>query len=60
MVSYPPNFVSKVAEEQWDAGFKAGLQEVLHALKLEDTDAKGSPNEQWIKDFSDKITKKYK
>lgn len=59
MVSYPPNFVSKVAEEQWKEGFKAGVQEVLHALEEQTIDSKGAPNEQWVKDFSAKIAKKY-
>jgi hypothetical protein len=59
MVSYPPNFVSKVADEQWNAGFKAGVREILQAISDESSDSKGAPNEQWVRDFSDKIAKKY-
>ncbi len=62
MVSYPPNFVSKVAEEQWNAGFKAGVQEVLHTFSTEellDASEKGAPNEQWAKAFIEKLSKKY-
>jgi hypothetical protein len=59
MVLYPPNFMSKLAEEKWNEGFKAGVQEVIHALKEQSTDGAGAPNEQWVRDFSEKLEKKY-
>lgn len=59
MVLYPPNFMSKLAEEKWNEGFKAGVQEVLYALKEQPSGEAGSPNEQWVKEFSEKLEKKY-
>jgi hypothetical protein len=47
-------------QKKWDAGFKAGVAEVIHALEegasSEDLE---SPTKDWVKDFSNKVSKKY-
>jgi hypothetical protein len=47
-------------QKKWDAGFKAGIQEVITALE-EKSSAKDleSPTKEWVKDFSDKVSNKY-
>ena len=42
MTTLPPYFQSSVEQQKWDAGFKAGLKEILpelEELKEETTDA---------------------
>jgi hypothetical protein len=47
-------------QKKWDAGFKAGVAEVVAILEesvsSEDLE---SPTKDWVKDFSDKVSKKY-
>jgi hypothetical protein len=61
MTPTPPYFQSQMEEQKkWDAGFKAGVAEVIHALEegasSEDLE---SPTKDWVKDFSTKVSKKY-
>jgi hypothetical protein len=61
MTPTPPYFQSQMEEQKkWDAGFKAGVAEVVHAL-VENTisDDLEGPTKDWVKDFSDKVSKKY-
>jgi hypothetical protein len=47
-------------QKKWDAGFKAGVAEVVHALSENaSSDDLESPTKDWVKDFSDKVSKKY-
>jgi hypothetical protein len=47
-------------QKKWDAGFKAGVAEVVSALaenaSSQDLEA---PTKDWVKDFNEKISKKY-
>ena len=47
-------------QKQWDEGFKAGISEVLNALKESvDHDDVASPTANWVTEFSQKLTNKY-
>jgi hypothetical protein len=47
-------------QKKWDAGFKAGVAEVVAALSesvsSEDLE---SPTKDWVKEFNDKFSRKY-
>jgi hypothetical protein len=61
MTPTPPYFKSQMEEQKkWDAGFKAGIQEVVTALE-ESSSAEDleSPTKEWLKDFSNKVSNKY-
>ena len=61
MTPTPPYFQSQMEEQKkWDDGFKAGVAEVLHALSenVSDEDL-ASPTKDWVKDFSNRFSKKY-
>jgi hypothetical protein len=47
-------------QKKWDDGFKAGVAEVLHTLSesVSDEDL-ASPTKDWVKDFSNRFSKKY-
>jgi hypothetical protein len=47
-------------QKKWDAGFKAGVAEVVAALgdSVSSEDLEG-PTKEWVKDFSAKVSKKY-
>jgi hypothetical protein len=47
-------------QKKWDAGFKAGVAEVVAALSesVSSDDLEG-PTKDWVKDFSTKVSKKY-
>lgn len=61
MTPTPPYFQSQMEEQKkWDAGFKAGVAEVIAALSesvsSEDLE---SPTKDWVKEFNDKFSRKY-
>ncbi len=61
MTNHPPMF-ARQAEDQgkWDEGFKAGIAEVLHELEsATDTSDLEAPTKAWVKDLSDKLSRKY-
>lgn len=61
MTNHPPMF-AREAEEQgkWDEGFKAGIAEVLHELEsAANTADLEAPTKEWVKDLSDKLSRKY-
>lgn len=61
MTPTPPYFQSQMEEQKkWDAGFKAGAQEIIVALEesISSDDLEG-PTKEWVKDFSVKVSKKY-
>ena len=61
MTPTPPYFQSQMEEQKkWDAGFKAGVAEVVAALgdSVSSEDLEG-PTKEWVKDFSAKVSKKY-
>ena len=61
MTPTPPYFQSQMEEQKkWDDGFKAGVAEVLHTLSesVSDEDL-ASPTKDWVKDFSNRFSKKY-
>lgn len=62
MVSHPPMFASQIAEQNlWNEGFKAGIAEVLHELASEsaDADTTDAPTEEWVSDFSEKLSRRF-
>jgi hypothetical protein len=55
-------FASQIAEQNlWDEGFKAGIAEVLHELATEsaDADTTDAPTEEWVSDFSEKLSRRF-
>lgn len=61
MTPTPPYFQSQMEEQKkWDNGFKAGAQEIIAALEESvSSEDMESPTKAWVKDFSDKVSKKY-
>lgn len=61
MTPTPPYFLAQMEEQKkWDDGFKAGISEVLTALKESvDHDDLASPTANWVTEFSQKLTNKY-
>jgi hypothetical protein len=47
-------------QKKWDDGFRAGVAEVVSALSenVSSEDLEG-PTRDWVKDFNDKVSKKY-
>jgi hypothetical protein len=61
MTPTPPYFQSQMEEQKkWDDGFRAGVAEVVSALSenVSSEDLEG-PTRDWVKDFNDKVSKKY-
>lgn len=61
MTPTPPYFLAQMEEQKkWDDGFKAGISEVLTALKESvDYDDVASPTANWVAEFAEKLTNKY-
>ena len=61
MTPTPPYFQSQMEEQKkWDDGFKAGVAEVVHALEdSSHSDDLEAPTKEWVRDFKEKISKKY-
>jgi hypothetical protein len=61
MTPTPPYFLAQMEEQKkWDDGFKAGISEVLTALKdsVQEKDLE-APTKDWVVDFSQKLSNKY-
>jgi hypothetical protein len=61
MTPIPPYFQSQMEEQQkWDDGFKAGIAEVVNSLaESASSEELDGSTQDWVKDFTDKMTKKY-
>lgn len=59
--SIPPYFqAQKEEQEKWDAGFRAGVQEVLDALQNKQTDETwDGPSQEWLDDLVKKMKNTY-
>jgi len=63
MTSHPPMFASQAAEQKlWDDGFKAGISEAIHEIRLAQNVeelSEGSPSDEWVASLAEKISRKY-
>lgn len=63
MTPHPPHFESQMKDQKlWNDGFAAGVLEVLQLLQesvdKNSEDLEG-PTPTWVKDFSDRISRRY-
>jgi hypothetical protein len=61
MTPIPPYFQSQMDEQKkWDAGFKAGIAEVIDKLDSSlNSDELDGPTKEWLENFSKTVSRVY-